>query len=247
MHQKIKQIMIAMFLVSYANIALAQISYRLDEDDDDQNVHTISDPLQYLNRTIYGMNFITDQMILKPAASVYLTITPKVVQKGFNNFFYNFQEPIHAVNHLFQGKNKLAKDALWRFFINGVFGVGGVFDVAKYQGYTRAKNNFETSLAYHCVTPGFYIVVPLLGPMSIRGAAGKLLDYSTNPLNYVLSKDVAKVKFATEGIVARANYMDEYNMLTRSSFDNYITIRNVVTQSENYISAKFKDKCIDKE
>jgi phospholipid-binding lipoprotein MlaA len=136
------------------------------------------DPFERLNRFTYRFNARFDEAIYLPAANVYRRI-PKPIRTGTHNFFANLSEIDSTVNYALQWRLKLGVRSLGRFVINSTVGLGGLFDVAKKLKLPGAPTGASNTLAKWGVHPGPYLVIPLLGPSTLRDGFGFLADYGT--------------------------------------------------------------------
>jgi len=127
----------------------------------------INDPFEDINRVTFELNESLDRNFLKPVAQTY-SKTPKPIKKGVTNFFNNLEEVETTINQVLQGKPKLALNDLTRFVINSTIGLGGFIDVATKMGLTRHEEDFDQTLALWGVPSGPYIMLPALGPSSLR-------------------------------------------------------------------------------
>jgi phospholipid-binding lipoprotein MlaA len=131
-----------------------------------------NDPFEKMNRSIHTFNLETDRIFLKPIAKGYERFIPGPVRKGVNNFFSNLWEPMTIVNDLLQGKFGYAAKDTTRFLVNSTVGILGIFDVASRVDLGRRKEDFGQTLAVWGIPPGPYLVLPFLGPSSIRDTTG---------------------------------------------------------------------------
>ena len=127
----------------------------------------INDPFEDINRVTFEFNESLDRNFLKPVAQTY-SKAPKPIKKSITNFFNNLEEVETTVNQVLQGKPKLALNDLTRFVINSTIGLGGFIDVATKMGLTRHEEDFDQTLALWGVPSGPYIMLPALGPSSLR-------------------------------------------------------------------------------
>lgn len=135
--------------------------------------NTSSDPLEGFNRGVYAFNSKADKYVLRPVAKTYDTVLPRPAKTGVDNFFSNLWEPWNAVNNLLQGKFDRALGSTYRFIVNSTIGIGGLFDVADHYEVEEAPEDLGQTLASWGVKPGPYIVVPLLGPTTLRDGFGR--------------------------------------------------------------------------
>ena len=135
-----------------------------------------ADPLEPANRRVYDFNMAVDRATLRPAATVYKDHVPKVVQTGVGNFFTNLSVPVTAVNNLLQRKPVAAGQDLLRFVINSTLGWGGIFDIASPSGIPLHNEDLGQTLGTYGVPAGPYLMVPLLGPSTVRDLPSSVVD-----------------------------------------------------------------------
>jgi phospholipid-binding lipoprotein MlaA len=145
------------------------------------------DPWERLNRFTYRFNARFDEAVFLPAANVYRRI-PSPIRAGVHNFFGNLSEIDSVVNYTLQGRFKFGVRSLGRFIVNSTAGIGGLFDVAKKLKLPGAPTGLSTTLAKWGMHPGPYLVLPLLGPSTLRDGLGFFGDYATS-----YAVDVAKL------------------------------------------------------
>lgn len=134
------------------------------------------DPWEGFNRRMYYFNAKADEYVLLPIVAGYKVVTPDLVEKGISNFFKNLGEFPVFINAILQGKPSVASETLGRFAVNTTVGVFGLFDVATSIGLVEQNEDFGQTLGVWGVNPGPYLVLPLLGPSSLRDAAGTSID-----------------------------------------------------------------------
>ena len=139
---------------------------------------TEEDPWEGFNRAMFSFNDGLDSVFLKPVAEGYKAITPTPVQKGVSNVFSNLGEIGNFSNNLLQGKWNGTASSFFRFLINSTAGWFGIFDVASELGLKRYEEDFGQTLGYWGVGSGPYLVLPFLGPSTVRDAGGLAVDYS---------------------------------------------------------------------
>ena len=135
-----------------------------------------ADPWEGFNRRMYYFNAKADQYVLLPVVSGYKKVTPDFVETGINNFFNNLGEIPTFINSLLQLKISVAGETLGRFALNSTIGLAGVFDAATPIGLVEQNEDFGQTLGYWGVNSGPYLVLPLLGPSSLRDATGLVFD-----------------------------------------------------------------------
>jgi phospholipid-binding lipoprotein MlaA len=140
---------------------------------------TTYDPWERLNRFTYRFNARFDEAIFLPAANAYRRV-PSPIRSGVHNFFGNLSEVDSVINYTLQWRLKLGLRSLGRFVINSTIGIGGLFDTAAKLKLPGASTGLSTTLAKWGMHPGPYLVIPLLGPSTLRDGIGFLGDYGTS-------------------------------------------------------------------
>jgi len=146
------------------------------------------DPYEKFNRSMWNVNQALDKVALKPVSSLYRAVTPKPARRGITRVFANLEEPWSFVNNLLQGKPKRALRNLGRFVVNSTVGVGGLADQASKIGIKNSPEDFGETLAAWGVKSGPYLVLPLLGPSTLRDAVGSGVAYFADPWHICLDK-----------------------------------------------------------
>ena len=198
------------------------------------NVDEIFDPIEPINRVIFGFNNVADKIILEPAAKGYRKL-PSPVQSGISNFLSNLRMPLVIVNQLLQGQGGNAAESTGRFLVNTTVGVLGFGDVADKIGLEEKDEDYGQTLAIWGVGDGFYIVLPIFGPSNLRDTAGLLLTASTDPVNaYAVSEGegwVVPVRTTINAVDRRSKIIDEVNALRSNSIDYYAAVRSSYYQN----------------
>lgn len=139
----------------------------------------VYDPWEGFNRRVYGFNRQVDRFVLLPAVRGYRAVTPKVLRTGVTNFWSNLAEVETAAASLLQFKLPKVVRGTNRFLVNSLLGIGGLFDVATRMGINEFKEDFGQTLGHWGIPPGPYLVVPFLGPSSVRDGFGLVADQAT--------------------------------------------------------------------
>jgi phospholipid-binding lipoprotein MlaA len=134
------------------------------------------DPWEPFNRKVFSFNETMDKYFLKPAAEVYKKVTPNFLNRGITNFYHNISEVETFFNSLLQWKGREAANTAARFMFNTTFGLLGFFDVGSSFGLQRDDEDFGQTLGYWGVSTGPYVVLPFLGPHTLRRVAGRVVD-----------------------------------------------------------------------
>jgi phospholipid-binding lipoprotein MlaA len=194
------------------------------------------DPLEGFNRAMWGVNQAADKVIIKPVSTVYRTVAPRPVRQGVSNFFSNLTEPWSLVNNLLQGKPKRAADNLRRFVINTTIGVGGLVDQASKMGVQPAPEDLGQTLAVWGVNGGPYLVLPLLGPSTLRDGVGSGAAAFADPVNVAVNNADVNVWYkrgyrAGQIISIRSDLTDSgADSFLKSSLDPYAAARSAYLQ-----------------
>jgi phospholipid-binding lipoprotein MlaA len=186
---------------------------------------TPHDPWENYNRAIYSFNDTLDRYALKPVAKGYKWVTPDFVEKGVSNFFSNIEDVVVTLNDVLQGKFALAAQDSWRFLLNTTLGVGGIFDVATPLGLAKHSEDFGQTLGKWGVAEGPYLMLPFLGPATVRSASGRLIDWPTDPLTYINPAITRYSLTGVEFVDNRAQLLDASKLLD-TAFDPYTFMRD---------------------
>lgn len=195
------------------------------------------DPLEKINRPIWDVDQFADRIVLKPVTKGYRAVAPRPVRQGVTNFFANLTEPWSLVNNLLQGQGKRAGRNLKRFLVNTTIGLGGLFDHASRIGITHADEDFGQTMARHGVNGGPYLVLPLLGPSTLRDAVGSGVAFLADPVQIGIRRlDVSvwyKRGFQAARIISARSDLAESggDAFLESSLDPYAAARSAYLQS----------------
>src|SRR5690606_24755590 len=138
----------------------------------------VHDPIEGFNRRVYRFNGQFDDYVYLPVVNAYETVTPRFVRRGVSNVFANLADVPNLANSLAQGKFQKGGRTTARLLFNSTLGVLGLFDVAKAMGLPQESEDFGQTLGFYGVPTGPYLVLPLLGPSTLRDATGKAVDWS---------------------------------------------------------------------
>ncbi|MEL6868635.1 MAG: VacJ family lipoprotein [Pseudomonadota bacterium] len=192
-----------------------------------------NDSWEGVNRAIYGFNNVADTIIVKPLAKGYRFVTPDPVEQGVSNVFSNLAYPTVAVNNLLQGKpGDAARDAA-RFVLNSTLGIAGIFDVAKRAGLEKNNEDFGQTLAVWGVPSGPYVMLPFLGPSTLRDAVSLPLDQALHVRNYIDESGTRDKLLVLQIISLRARLL-AFDEQIQASNDPYIFIREAYLQNRNF-------------
>lgn len=186
------------------------------------------DPLEPVNRVVFTFNDALDTTLLKPASQAYDFITPRPVQTGVGNVFANLDDVGSFANSVLQFKFKQSMQVLARIINNTVFGLGGIFDVATPMGNTKIQTDFGATLDHYGVKSGPYLMLPLLGPSTLRDAGGRGVDaFTSAPLGYLNPERDRWVLYGVSAVQKRSNLLKAEKALGRDKdTDRYALIRD---------------------
>jgi len=194
----------------------------------------VSDPIEPVNRVIFVFNDFLDRILIEPVAKGYNYILPQVVRDGVQNFMRNLKSPIIVGNDLLQGRVGDAGVATARFLINSTIGVVGVADVASTKGLKYKSADFGETLSTWGVGKGFYLVLPILGPSSLRDGLGDFADAYVDPVRlYAHNTDRDWIYYTREvvqGIDDRSRLIRPIDDMRANSLDYYAAARSAWTQ-----------------
>ncbi len=203
-------------------------------DEPNEPEISVPDPLEGLNRLMFGINDVFYIWIMEPCAKACKAVIPEPVRIGIRNFFNNLATPARLVNCLLQGKGNAAGRELHRFAINTTVGILGIGDPAleKYD-LASAEEDLGQTLAVYGFDNGFYLVLPLLGPTTLRDGFGMFGNQFLNPIRYVEPVEASVGISTGRGINSATFRIGEYGSLKADALDPYIAIREVYIQYRN--------------
>jgi phospholipid-binding lipoprotein MlaA len=194
------------------------------------------DPYEGFNRAVFTFNDNADKYVLKPIATGYKTVTPSFVQTGIGNFFANLGDLWTAANNFMQGKGNDGMSDVSRVAVNSTFGILGLIDVASMSGLPKHNEDFGQTLGTWGVGPGPYLMLPLLGPSTVRDTAGLPLDFFGDPLHYKEPIYIRNIADGLRIVDKRAALLDASNLLEDAALDRYEFIRDgYLQQRQNKI------------
>jgi len=188
------------------------------------------DPFEPLNRGIYKFNDGVDTVLFKPLAEVYQAVLPQFVRTGVGNFFSNFQDVIVALNNLLQGKVTDAGMDLCRIIVNSTIGILGLIDVGTEIGLEKHQEDFGQTLGRWGMGSGPYIVIPFIGPSTVRDGVGLIADWKSDPLTYVEPTRTRNALFGVFFVNRRAELLSASKILEVAALDPYEFVRDAYLQ-----------------
>ena len=188
------------------------------------------DPLEPWNRGVYKFNDVIDTNVLKPVATTYTNVAPDPVRRGVGNFFNNIRDVWSAANAALQLRPQEAVENLFRVGVNTFMGLGGVLDVATEMGIPRTRLDFGQTLGRWGVPSGPYLVLPLLGPSSVRDATGTGVQFRLNDYTAFDDSTLQTSLTVLEVVDTRAGLLRAGTMLNEAAIDKYSFMRDFYLQ-----------------
>jgi phospholipid-binding lipoprotein MlaA len=199
------------------------------------------DPLEGMNRALFGFNEAVDRFAMEPIARVYGWIVPDPAKRAVVRVFDNLNAPVVFVNDVLQLSPRRAGETLTRFVVNSTVGIAGVLDVATRIGIEGHHADFGQTLGVAGVPTGPYLVLPIAGPSSARDAFGGIIDLALRPQTYFLGPIDLLIIQSGDGVATREAYIEELENLRESSLDFYATMRNIYFQRRAEIVRAARD------
>ncbi|MCD5993132.1 VacJ family lipoprotein [Pseudomonas sp. CDFA 602] len=208
-----------------AGVALVPVAVQAAEDD----------PWEGVNRAIFRFNDVVDTYTLKPLAKGYQYIAPQFVEDGVHNFFSNIGDVRNLANDVLQAKPAAAGVDTARLIFNTTFGLLGFIDVGTHMGLQRNDEDFGQTLGHWGVGSGPFVVLPLLGPSTVRDAVAIFPDTYTSPYTYIDHVPTRNTAWGINLVDTRASLLSAERMI---SGDRYTFVRNAYLQNREF---KVKD------
>lgn len=185
-----------------------------------------ADPLESINRGIYKFNDTVDKNVIKPVAQGYKAVMPTVGRVMVSNFFSNLDDVVVTANDLLQFKLVQGFSDGMRFVVNTTVGVFGLIDVASTGGLQKHNEDFGQTLGKWGVGNGPYLVLPILGPSTLRDTAGLYADGYTSPMYQMNDMGARNQAYLTRGINRRSEFLDQEKVLDEAMIDPYTFMRD---------------------
>ena len=186
-----------------------------------------ADPMEPLNRAIFGFNDSLDRALVRPLAVAYEQAVPVLVQKGVGNFFGNISDVWSVANNVLQFKPQEAAEMFLRVGINTLFGFAGVVDIATELRLPKNRQDFGQTLGVWGVNPGPYVVLPILGPSSVRDTVGSAVNLNVDLVGNLRNIPLRNSLQAVRAVDKRAEFLDTTNALDQAALDRYTFARDV--------------------
>jgi phospholipid-binding lipoprotein MlaA len=193
-----------------------------------------ADPWEPMNRRISAFNNNVDRFTFKPLAKGYEAVLPETMRRGINNFSNNLLAPLYIVNNVLQGKFKRGLSETGRFAANTIWGIGGFVNVGADLGMETYREDFGETLAVWGVPDGPFVVVPILGPRTLRDATMIPLNFAGDLGSFVDDDATRWSLYAVRAIDVRAKLFSA-EALIEDSYDRYLTVRESYLQNRRFL------------
>ncbi|MES1264449.1 MAG: VacJ family lipoprotein [Variovorax sp.] len=193
-----------------------------------------ADPFEPLNRQVSRFNDTVDDAVLRPVATVYQRVLPSPIRTGVNDFFANLSDVWSFANSVAQLKLQDSAQTFMRVNVNTVFGLGGILDVATEVGIDRHTEGFGQTLGRWGVPSGPYLVLPLLGPSTVRDATALFVDVQGDPISVIGDIPVRNSLYAIRLVDLRSNLLRASRLLEDAALDRYTFTRDAFLQRRRY-------------
>ncbi len=190
-----------------------------------------ADPWEGYNRAMFSFNDAVDRALIKPVTKGYRFIMPDFAERGVNNFFENISDVVTFFNNVLQGKPKEAAQDFSRVVVNTTIGIGGLIDVASAMDIPKHDEDFGQTLGVWGVESGPYLVLPFLGPSSLRDGVALIPDAMVDPLQQVGDEDTNTALQVLRVLDNRSEFMKAEEVVTG---DRYIFIRDAYLQKRRF-------------
>ncbi len=223
---------LVVLMASCASTQLVSDNGQVQTNKSSKNFGVLSqvDPFESFNRKAYEFNENLDNIALKPVAQAYKKYTPDLFRTGVSNFFFNLSSVWTVINNILQGHGQAAAEGVIRVGVNTIFGFVGVFDIASEMNIERHKADFGQTLGRWGVPPGPYLVIPVLGPSTLRDSLASTVIAKGDLVWQLEQVSLRNSLYAFRAIDQRANLLNATNMLDDSALDKYTFSRDIFLQ-----------------
>lgn len=192
------------------------------------------DPLEPMNRAVFGFNETADRAVLKPVAEAYRFVTPQPVRSGISNFFDNIRDVYSIGNHALQGEGKKTATDILRVGINSTFGLFGLIDLATPMGLPSYKATLGDTFAHYGWQNSSYLVLPFYGPTTVRDGTGMIITQSSEfPANQYGTQTRIAVASVINVVNIREQLLGVENLVEGAALDKYSYVRDGYLQIRN--------------
>jgi len=191
------------------------------------------DPWESMNRSVYKFNDVVDNVAIKPVAQAYVAVIPSLVRTGVHNFLGNLSDVWSMANSAMQLKGQATAETFMRINVNTFLGLGGLLDVATEMRLEKRKEDFGQTLGYWGVKPGPYLVLPLLGPSTLRDGLATPLDMQGNPSQAFTDEATRNALTTVRVLDVRSGLLQTVDVIKAASLDPYTFVRDAYLQKRN--------------
>jgi len=192
------------------------------------------DPFEDINRTVYGFNETVDDNLLEPVSRAYKDHVPEVAQDRVSDFFGNLRDVSTLANQILQFKPVEGVETLGRILVNSTIGLGGLFDVASDMGLTTDDEDFGQTMGVWGVEEGPYVVIPLLGPSTVRDGVGLFVDTTSDANMISKTEGIGFISSSAISIIDKRVELLLVTDMIDLSDDPYIAMRSSYLQKRKY-------------
>ena len=188
------------------------------------------DPWESMNRSVYNFNDAVDTLAIKPVTQIYVNVVPSFVRTGLHNVVSNLGDVWSMANSAMQLKGQHAAESFMRVTVNTVFGLGGLLDIATEIRLERHKEDFGQTLGHWGVKPGPYVVLPILGPSTLRDGLTLPVDYQGDATRQFSDQATRNSLTAVRIVDVRASLLKTVDTVKEASLDPYSFVRDAYLQ-----------------
>src|SRR5215469_11494219 len=192
------------------------------------------DPWERMNRATWKFNDGFDHYVFRPVAKGYTTAVPRVARTGIHNFFTNLGYPIVILNDLLQWQITAFGSDIGRFLMNSTAGIGGLMDPATAVGLEKNDREFGQTLGVWGVKAGPYLMLPLMGPSTVRDTGGLIVDQFSDPRNYLFGRWVSWSLYVVYSMDRRAQLLGSTDRALEEAYDKYAFLRSAYLQNREF-------------
>lgn len=206
-----------------------------DDYEEDAGPIAFPDPFEPVNRWTFRFNQQVDRWFLDPITNGYRHVMPDVAKHAISRVLLNLNMPVFVANDIFQGRFEDAGIVVWRFIANTTVGIGGLIDVGELLDVKGHRSDFGQTLALWGCGSGPYLIIPVLGPTTVRDGFGTMVDLLLRPTTYFLAPAdqlmFTSIHGGGSGLALRESSIEGLRALRESSVDFYAALRSAYFQN----------------